>query len=313
MDTTAVVIEAPEQLSLRDVALEGPADDEVVVDIAWSGISTGTERLLWSGRMPPFPGLGYPLVPGYESVGRVVDAGRCAADLVGRDVFVPGATCYGAIRGLFGGAARRLVSKATKVAPLSSGLDERATLLALAATAHHALAMTDTQGHVLIVGHGVLGRLLARLCLARGAPPPVVWERLPERRGGATGYTVIDPEEDERSNYACIIDVSGDAGLLDALIARLAPRGEVVLAGFYATPVKFDFPPAFIKEARLRVAAEWTRTDLDAVTALVASDALSLDALITHRAYAADAADAYPTAFEDPRCLKMILDWRNCS
>ena len=34
------------------------------MDVEWSGISTGTERLLWSGRMPPFPGLGYPLVPG---------------------------------------------------------------------------------------------------------------------------------------------------------------------------------------------------------------------------------------------------------
>ena len=45
------------------------------MDIEWSGISTGTEKLLWSGRMPPFPGMGYPLVPGYESVGRIV-AGR---------------------------------------------------------------------------------------------------------------------------------------------------------------------------------------------------------------------------------------------
>ena len=44
------------------------ADDEIVVDVEFSGISTGTERLLWDGRMPPFPGMGYPLVPGYESV-----------------------------------------------------------------------------------------------------------------------------------------------------------------------------------------------------------------------------------------------------
>ncbi len=312
METTAVVIEAPEQLSLRHLNLADPAADEVVVDIAWSGISAGTERLLWNGRMPPFPGLGYPLVPGYEAVGRVVEAGCGAADLVGHDVFVPGAACYGDIRGLFGGTARRLVSKAAKVAPVSTTLGEQGTLLALAATAEHALAAADTQAPALIVGHGVLGRLLARLCIARGAPPPVVWERQPERRRGAAGYAVVDPDEDERSAYACIIDVSGDATLLDALIARLAPRGEVVLAGFYAAPVSFNFPPAFIKEARLRVAAEWTRPDLDAVIALVASGALSLDGLITHRAHAADAADAYPTAFEDPRCLKMILDWRNC-
>jgi len=58
-------LNAPEQLALSRLALTPMADDECVVDIAFSGISTGTERLLWSGRMPPFPGMGYPLVPGY--------------------------------------------------------------------------------------------------------------------------------------------------------------------------------------------------------------------------------------------------------
>jgi 3-hydroxyethyl bacteriochlorophyllide a dehydrogenase len=28
---------------------------------------------------------------------------------------------------------------------------------------------------------------------------------------------------------------------------------------------------------------------------------------------ASEANDAYPTAFGDPACLKMILDWRNCA
>ena len=65
MDTVAVVMEGPEQLSLRRLALESFAADDVIVDIEYSGISTGTERLLWTGRMPSFPGMGYPLVPGY--------------------------------------------------------------------------------------------------------------------------------------------------------------------------------------------------------------------------------------------------------
>ena len=72
MDTLAVVLQQPEQLSLARLALTAPGAADVVVDIDYSGISTGTEKLLWSGRMPHFPGMGYPLVPGYESVGRVV-------------------------------------------------------------------------------------------------------------------------------------------------------------------------------------------------------------------------------------------------
>ena len=155
-----------------------------------------------------------------------------------------------------------------------------------------------------------MGRLLARIAIARGDAPPTVWETNPVRAGGAVDYGVIDPEHDTRRNYGAIYDVSGDAGLLDSLIARLAPGGEIVLAGFYSAPLSFAFPPAFMREARLRVAAEWQPQDLVAIRDLIERGKLSLDGLITHHHDARDAPDAYTTAFGDAACLKMVLDWR---
>ena len=307
MQTMAVVLEAPERLALSRLDLDAPGEGDAVVDVEWSGISAGTERLLWSGRMPPFPGMGYPLVPGYESVGRVAAAGAGSGAAVGERVFVPGARCFGAVRGLFGGAAARLVVPGAKLVPIGEDLGERGVLLALAATARHAIAGGEPPD--LIVGHGVLGRLLARLAVLGGAEP-VVWERDPERADGAEGYRVLDPAQDPRRGYRAICDASGDAGLLDTLIGRLAPGGEVVLAGFYAEPLSFAFPPAFVREARIRVAAQWAAADLAAVKALVDEGRLSLDGLITHRLGAAQADAAYRTAFGDPACLKMVLDWR---
>lgn len=308
MHAQAVILDRPERLGLADLALDAPGPADAIVEVAWSGISTGTERLLWSGRMPDFPGMGYPLVPGYESVGRVVEAGPESGRHVGETVFVPGARCFGPVRGLFGGAASHLVSAAHRLRPIPETLHERGILLALAATAHHALAGSGCQGRQLIVGHGVLGRLIARIARIEGLDH-VVWERNPARSGGAAGYTVIDPSQDD-TTYARIIDASGDAGLLDTMIARLAPGGEVVLAGFYEAPLTFAFPPAFLREARIRVAAQWQPGDLDTVAALAGSGALCLDGLVTHRRPAAEAGNAYRTAFGDPDCLKMILDWR---
>jgi 3-hydroxyethyl bacteriochlorophyllide a dehydrogenase len=311
MNTLAVVLEKPERLVLSRIDLSVPGDEDVVVDIEWSGISTGTERLLWSGRMPPFPGMGYPLVPGYESVGRVASAGPASGVRVGERVFVPGARCFGAIRGLFGGAASRVVVPGARVISFDETLAEQGVLLALAATAHHAIGVNGTPPQ-LIVGHGVLGRLLARLTVALGANP-IVWERNPERSIGALGYAVVPPDDDPRHDYGIICDVSGDPTLLDPLIARLAPRGEIVLAGFYSEPLAFAFPPAFMKEARLRVAAEWHPADMAAVTKLVDEGRLSLSDLITHCQPATEADNAYRTAFNNPSCLKMILDWRACA
>ena len=309
MDTLAVVLEQPERLALSRLALTPAGPLDAVVEIAWSGISTGTERLLWSGRMPPFPGLGYPLVPGYESVGSVVSAPPGSGLAPGDSVFVPGARCFGPVRGLFGGAASHLVVPAARLVPVDPGLGARGCLLALAATAQHALSPILPGERPLIVGHGVLGRLLARLSVLAGAEP-TVWETDPARAAGAHGYAVLAPEDDPRSDYARITDVSGDAAGLDRLIARLAPGGEIVLAGFYEAPLAFAFPPAFMREARIRVAAEWRPDDLAAVTALAGAGRLSLDGLITHRAPAAEAQAAYRTAFSDPACLKMVLDWR---
>src|SRR3954465_14037817 len=80
---------------IRDAALPTPGPDDVQVRALVSGISRGTEALVFTGRVPAsqydtmrapfqdgaFPG---PVKYGYLSVG-VVEAGR--TDLVGRTVF----------------------------------------------------------------------------------------------------------------------------------------------------------------------------------------------------------------------------------
>lgn len=310
MQTKAVILTAPGQLGLDSVGITPPGPGDLVIDISHSGISTGTEKLFWSGQMPSFPGMGYPLVPGYEAAGEVVEAGADTGFRVGERVFVPGASCYQGAFGLFGGSAATLVTKASRVTRIDAGLGAEGALLALAATARHAMAGPGKAVPDLIVGHGVLGRLLARLTVAAGAPPPTVWEIDPSRASGAEGYQVTTPDADKRRNYQSIYDASGRADLLNDLVMRLAKGGEIVLAGFYTQPLSFTFPPAFMKEARFRIAAEWAPDDLIATRSLVESGALSLGGLITHTSPAADASAAYALAFTDPACLKMILDWK---
>jgi len=308
MLTNAVVLTSPGHLAVQCLSIAEPGDEDVVVDIAFSGISTGTERLLYTGKMPAFPGMGYPLVPGYESVGRVRIAGEKAGIEAGQLVFVPGANCYGEVRGLFGGTASRVVTRGARVVPVPESLGESGILLALAATAQHAIALPGIELPDVIVGHGTVGRLLARLTIAAGGNP-VVWEVNAARADGACGYTVINPADDTGRKYRCIIDASGNAGLLDTLIGKLAPGGAVVLAGFYDT-LTFTFPPAFMREARILIAAQFLPADIAHVLALIDAGKLSLDGLITHRQAAGTAQDAYRTAFADIACLKMSLDWR---
>ena len=244
-------------------------------------------KLLWTGERPSFPGMGYPLVPGYESVGRVIQADAQQRHSVGQRVFIPGSSCFVDVRGLFGGAASRLIVPAKRAVAVAENLGEEVILYALAATAYHVTSGLGNEQPDLIIGHGVLGRLLARIAVLAGKKP-VVWELDPQRRDGAVGYEVVDPSTCTEAKYKTIVDVSGDAKMLDTLVSHLSPGGEIVLAGFYNT-IAFAFAPAFMREARMRIAAQWQPNDLTMVHQLVDAGKLSLAGLITHRATPHDA------------------------
>jgi len=315
MKAQAIVFEAPKSIAVRTLELApmGPRDVEVAV--SFSGISTGTERLLWDGTMPPFPGLSYPLVPGYETVGTVAQMGAEVTGLsLGDLVFLPGSYAFQGVQNIFGGSGSRLVVPHERAVKLDAALGVKGVLLALAATAHHVFTV-GREGLPwaypdLIIGHGIMGRLLARMVVAAGKPAPVVWETQAVRQSGALGYGVIHPDDDARKDYRCICDVSGDSGILNRVIPKMAPGGEVVLAGFYKQDLSFSYAMAFMREASIRVAAQWKKHDLDAVVAMSHNGSLPLEGLITHFETPQRAQQAYEVAFGDPNCLKMVIDWR---
>ena len=288
----AVLFYAPRQIRLAELSLSAMGAADVRVRTNFSGISTGTERLFYTGEMPPFPGMGYPLVPGYESVGEIIEAGPEAGLSLGQWVFVPGANCFGPVRGLFGGSASELVTAAQRVLPISAALSQRGVLLALAATANHAVVQPDGVLPDLIVGHGVMGRLAARLVVALGGHP-LVWETDQARQDTPSDYLVRSPASSKGQLFDRILDASGSGEELDQWIHHLRPAGEIILAGFYSQALSFQFAPAFLREARLRVAAQWQPIDLQSVGRLVEEGRLNLDGLITNSWQAVDCEQAY--------------------
>ena len=68
-------------------------------------------------------------MPGYESVGTVVQAGPDSGMREGQTVFVPGAKCFGEVRGLFGASASRLVVAEKRVVPLDQALAIEAEII----------------------------------------------------------------------------------------------------------------------------------------------------------------------------------------
>jgi NADPH:quinone reductase-like Zn-dependent oxidoreductase len=219
---------APGRAELRTEPVAPPAGGEVRVRAAFSALSRGTERLIFSGRVPeseyermraPFMSgaFPFPVKYGYAMVGRVEDG---PAELAGRNCFAlyPHQT-------VFNLAAENII-------PLPDGLaPERAVLAANMETALNALwdGQPAPADRIAIVGAGVLGLLVARLCARIPGTQVTVVDVNPARADivQALGGSFAAPDAAPEGCDIVIHTSASAAGLATAL--RLAGDEATVL------------------------------------------------------------------------------------
>lgn len=239
-------LRGPGQGEIRSVALAAPGPDDVVVRTLFSGVSRGTETLVFTGGVPAsqrarmrapfqegeFPG---PVKYGYLNVG-VVEEGPDA--LRGRAVFC-----------LFPHQTRYVVPAAA-VTPLPDGLPPgRAVLAGTVETAVNALwdAAPLVGDRIAVVGGGMVGCCVAAL-LAR--IPGVRVELVdvdPARAAVATALGVgFAGPEDAAGDCDLVVHASATEAGLARSLELLADEGEVIELSWYGDrPVRVPLGEAF--------------------------------------------------------------------
>ncbi|MEU2156897.1 zinc-binding alcohol dehydrogenase [Streptomyces sp. NPDC019396] len=218
---------------IRDVVLAAPSDDEVQVRTLYSGISRGTESLVFRGGVPEsqyaemrapfqegqFPG---PVKYGYLNVGLVEEGPR---ELVGRTVF-----------SLFPHQTRFVVP-ASAVTPVPDTVPaERAILAGAVETAVNALwdAAPLVGDRIAVVGAGMIGCSVARL-LARYPGVRVQLVDADPARAAVAEALGVDFALPADALGGCDLAVHAsatEAGLTRSL-ELLAPEGTVLELSWY--------------------------------------------------------------------------------
>jgi 3-hydroxyethyl bacteriochlorophyllide a dehydrogenase len=311
---TGIVFPEAGRVEMRTLSLRESAHDEAVVATKFSSISAGTERLLFSGKLPGFPQLQFPLVPGYEAAGVIERIGPNDAGLkVGDEVFVGGSMCYTDAFAAFGGQSSHLIKKIDALIPLRGIPLSSAPLLALAATSLHGVSrLGDVAGkRVGVVGMGAIGQFAARFLAAAGA----------HVYGADTAKERLDIDIDmERIDLAdqtldaavqgldATIEASGHPEMLAACARAMRSGGEVCILSYYDT-MSTPFPDLFVKEVSLHIAREWAPGDLALARDAIAGGRVGVGRLAEHVVPIESYDAAYTTAFEDRSVAKVILKW----
>jgi 2-desacetyl-2-hydroxyethyl bacteriochlorophyllide A dehydrogenase len=257
----ALYFERPGEVAVRDQPRPEPGPTEVLVETVVSGVSPGTEMLVYEGDVPEEMAVddtidtlegtfGYPIQYGYAAVGRVASTGaNVNDDWTGDLVFA------------FNPHESHFTATPDQLRPVPDDVDpETATLFPTAETAvNFVLDAAPRVGERLVVfGAGPIGLATTALLSTFPLESLTVVDPVDERREIAAelGATVTKtPPEIRATEWTgpagadCCIEVSGNPAALDDAIGTVGFDGRVIVGSWYGTkPVELGLGGRFHRE-----------------------------------------------------------------
>lgn len=301
---------------------------QVRIEVAAASIcGTDHELVSYTTAAQAF-GLRLPVILGHEVAGTVVETGAAVTrirpgDRVALESHIACGDCYHCrvgqghnclrmqLLGLHvdGGFAERTVvtEQACYMLPESVSLEVGALFEPAGVAIHSLLRSEHTLAgeSVIVAGGGPIGLVVVQLAEALGARQVVVMEPNPLRRAMAErwGAVTFSPDDvdswcresaSDRGGFDIGFECSGAPAALEVVMRSLRREATVMCVGIPHAPVELDLTHYAIKQG-LTIKGSFGRSlwaTWDRLAALVSSERLDLESLITHRLSLADFGEA---------------------
>lgn len=309
----------PEVIEYSDIPRPQIKDNEVLAEIAYAGFCA-TDIELLTGEMVHIKNgnTTYPIIPGHEWSGTIVEVGKDVrdfkvGDLVTSDVSLgcgecetcrqghynlcPNREVIGSYRNRQGVFAQYVAVPQRHLYKLPEGLSlEEAALAEPAATAMYAVtkARIPAGAQVLVIGDGPIGQLAAQLANIAGASKVIMagsWdEKLAIAKECGIAETINYHKEDvvqrarelTEGGPEIIIETSGNNSALGNAVQALKPTGRIVAVSWYNGPVvEVAMNTVIVKDAEL-IGSLASPNSFTPVLRYMAEGKLKVKPLITH-------------------------------
>lgn len=329
--TQAVVFTGVNQVAVEEVPLAELRPSDVMVQVEYTHVSTGTERWSLIGRMhaPGEPAPPFPFVPGYQAAGVVTQTGPDVRGVAPGDrVFSAGGRLAEALPGLcWGGHMGHHVTDCQNVIKLPDAVSTReASGLLLAQVGFNGATQPRvSKGDVVaIIGDGLVGQYAGQVFRHRGARVILSGhhdERLRIASLCAADEVVNSRGEDfaqyVRERCPDGVQIAAESASKNELIRMaidlLEYNGQLVLLGYYPEgECMIDIHWVRARETTVYCPNSSTRQRMEHTLRLIEQDQMKVDELITHELSFTDAPGAYQMILDkSEEFLGVVFRWEN--
>lgn len=282
----------PREFEIRDVPIPSVGPDDVLLKVTCCGVC-GTDAHIHEGEFISK----FPLIPGHEAIGNVVDMGsnvtgfskgdRCVADVGitcddcfycrrGQSLLCENFNARGVTQD--GGFADYIVYKKQKLYKIYNLTDEEATLLEPAACAIHGLdKLAPPVGiEVLILGAGPTGLILAQLLKLNGASRVVIAANkgikmdIAKQLDCGDEYIELDRQNPEAQwkalkdgnpyGFDVVVEATGVEKLANESIHYVRRGGTLMIYGVYENKALVHWPPSKIFGDEIKIIGSFSQT-----------------------------------------------------
>ncbi len=329
----ALLLKGPRQLELTEMPPAEMGPRQVRVRIRQVGVC-GSDYSSIAGKLPF---TRFPIVPGHEAAGEVIEAGaetrwspgarvllhpilcrRDEAEFARGEVHHSDSTEVLGVVSRNGAYAEEVVVEDYMLRPMTAAMDfEAAAMVEPVAVAVRAVreGAVGPGSRALVLGAGNIGLLAVQVARVFGAARVAVTDVLPERLELAAALGVDKPI-DVRAGFpaarlekqfdAVIDGVATEGTVRDALTA-CARGGRIVVYGVPAGDITFPLKGAFSKDVRL-ITSRLYDADFEPAIRLVDEGKLRLKELITHRLRLEEAPPFFARALDgEIKPLKVMI------
>jgi 2-desacetyl-2-hydroxyethyl bacteriochlorophyllide A dehydrogenase len=302
----AAVIVEPGTVAIETVADPTPGPQDVVVAVAACGIC-GTDLHIMDGEFAP----AYPIIPGHEFAGQIVEVGSAVADLrVGDRVAVDPSLhcgyCHYCKRGkgnlcenwaaigvtTAGGAAEYAVAPQKNAFKLPHHLDTTDAALieplSCAVRGYDVLPRTMADNY-LIYGSGTMGLMMLELAKRAGAATVSMVDLNPERLEtakllGCTAAVASAEELDAPRGWDVVIDCTGVQAAIQDAVGRVGRGGTFLQFGVSSYDARLTVEPFKIYNQEITITGSMAVLhSFDRAGELLAAGVLKPDVFISHK------------------------------